>query len=188
MKRARMVWLLLLAIGVALFLWGYFTSDLPAPLPARHRTTPVANPSQTGTGTPGTQGLQAQAGRPFIYGNGLYSVEKTDRVAQVGQAGSSVTASGSFLLVFLSVTNQGPEPLSFSPSDFSLRDKQGRTFTIHLEATKLAVLANQRSDLFSEAIQPGLDRKIVLVFEVPKDSTGPSLRLSNGYLDVNLGQ
>lgn len=188
MIRARTVLLLLIVIGVALFLWGYFTSDFPAPLPARHRATSAAMPSPTGTGTPGTQGLQAQPGHPFIYGNGLYTVEKMERVAQVGQGGNSVTASGSFLLVFLSVTNQGQEPLSFSPSDFSLRDKQGRTFTLHSEATKLASLANQKSDLFSEALQPGLSRETVLAFDVPKESSGLSLRLSSGYLDVNLGE
>jgi hypothetical protein len=109
-------------------------------------------------------------------------------VAELKQGGTSLTASGSFFLVFLSVTNQGQEPLSFSPSDFSLHDQQGRKFTVHSEATKLASLTNQKSDLFSEALQPGLGRETVLVFDVPKESTGLSLRLSNGYLDVSLGQ
>jgi len=182
------IWLFFLVVLIGLSLWGYFTSALPAPLPAWHRATSVATPSPLGASTPGAQALQAQRGRPFTFGNGLYSVEKTDRVAELKQGGTSLTASGSFFLVFLSVTNQGQEPLSFSPSDFSLHDQQGRKFTVHSEATKLASLTNQKSDLFSEALQPGLGRETVLVFDVPKESTGLSLRLSNGYLDVSLGQ
>ena len=45
-----------------------------------------------------------------------------------------------------------------------------------------------QSNLLTESLQPGLSRDGVIAFDVPKESAGFSIRLSNGYVAVGLGQ
>ncbi|MBI4289519.1 MAG: DUF4352 domain-containing protein [Chloroflexi bacterium] len=182
-----MIWLVLMFVAIIILVLGFTTDILPPPLPARHRETPQA--TSTATPTPAavtTLGLQAQSGRPFTFGNGLYTVDKTGRASEFTDRTTSVKPSGTFLLVFLSVANRGREPLTFSPSDFTLYDREGRKFTALREATKLAASLNEKRDVFGEALQPGLSMEAIIVFDIPKDAAGLSLRLSYGYLDVNL--
>lgn len=170
---------------IALIIYGYFTSSLPAPFPAKGE-----RPSPGGTPTPAAGNAPApaaQVGRPFTFGGGLYSIDKIDRIGQLQKGSATLSAGGTFLLVFLSVENRGIEPLAFQSSDFALFDRQGRRYAAHIEATKLAGPAFQTSDLLGEAIGPGLKRQGVLAFDVPLDAGGFSFRLLNGYLDISLG-
>lgn len=175
-----------MGLAIIVLVIGFTTDILPPPLPARHREgtppTPVAAPAAA------TRGLQVPSGRPFTFGSALYEVEKTGRASEFRDKTAAFTPSGTFLLVFLSVTNQGREPLAFGPGDFTLHDKEGRRFSALREATRLASSLNEKKDIFGEALQPGLGMEAVLVFDVPKEAEGLVLRLSHGYLDVGLGR
>jgi hypothetical protein len=177
------MWLLGLAI-IVLCIVGYFTAAFPSPFPAWHRATSETPATQTSVVNQPT----AQVGQPFTYGNTLYSITKIDRVAEVKDSKTTLKTTGTFIEIFLSVTNQGQEPVSFQPSDFTLIDSQGKEYTLYLNATAIATQSNNKNDLFDSALQPGLEREGVLVFETPKQATGLILRLSNGYADVSLGE
>ncbi|MDP2919982.1 MAG: DUF4352 domain-containing protein [Dehalococcoidia bacterium] len=174
--------MILLGIAiVGLTIYGYFTSSLPAPFPARNRAPAETMPSSATNQLP-----QVQADRPFTYGSVLYSLGDTSRAEEVRGSGVSHKAGGVFLLINLTLTNQGKEPVILEPSDFTLIDGQGREFSIHQSASRTAAVVNAKADIFSEALQPGIPVNGVLVFDVPKQATGLVLRISKGYLDVKL--
>ncbi len=178
-----MIYIVILIIAVGI--WGYITSSLPAPLPAWHRTSPGA--ATTSPNTPAEQGPTASVGKSFTFGHLQYVIEKTERSGDITQGSTSLKSAGSFFLVYLTARNQGKQPVSLAPADFALEDSQGREFTLNREATKLAGQVSETGDFLGEALQPGLGRRGVLVFDVPQSASGLTLRLSNGYLDVNLG-
>lgn len=175
--------LVLFVVIVGLITWGYFTSSLPAPFPARHRTT------TTETSLPAQGQLPTGAtDKPFTYGNVLYTVGNISKSAEVKHGTASFQAVGTFVQVPLTLVNQSQEPVTFTASDFILHDSQGQVFSLHTGATGLACAAPGKTDLFTEALQPGLEIQSVLVFDVPKQTTGFDLRISSGFMDVNLGQ
>lgn len=184
MKFSTVLLLILVFVIIAVFLWGYFTSQLPAPLPAWHRVSAENRPSQSAAVI---QSPKAQANHLFTYGDVSYLISRVDRTEELKYANTSFMTSGSFVVLSISVTNQGVEPVFLQPSDFALYDSQGQQFAIHEEGTKLAATIYQKIDLFGEALQPGLGSDGILVFEVPKAAAGFFLRLSKGYLDADLG-
>lgn len=175
-----------MALAIIVLVLGFTTDLLPPPLPARHREARQAPPAAQPTSA--ARGLQAQAGRPFNFGNTAYTVEKTGRASELRDKTAAFTPSGTFLLILLSVTNEGGEPLRFKPSDFALYDKDGRHFSALREASRLASSLNEKKDIFGEALQPGLTMEALLVFDVPREAEGLTLRLFHGYLDVGLGR
>jgi hypothetical protein len=184
MKLSTKIILVLLVVIVGFLTWGYFTSSLPAPFPARNRKTAESTSSTETTVT--SPGLQLKMGTPFTYGNLQYLISKTERTTEVKQGGTTLDTSGSFILVFLTVKNSSKGPVILEPSDFALNDAEGRVYSLNLEASKLASVANEADDIFGEALQPSLGRTGVLVFDIPIDATNLSIRLFNGYLDVSL--
>jgi hypothetical protein len=184
MKLSTKIVLGLLVVVVGFLTWGYLTSSLPAPFPARHRTS-AENISTSGT-TDTSQILQYKEGTLFTYGNLQYLVSKTERATEVKQGNTTVKTSGSFILVFVTVKNSSKVPVVLEPSDFALIDAEGRAYSVNLGASNLSSTANEAGDMFGEALQPSLERTGVLVFDIPKDATGLSIRLYNGYLDVAL--
>lgn len=185
MKLSTIILLVLFVAIVGLITWGYFTSSLPAPFPARHRAT-VSTTSQVTTGA--GQLPAASPNEPFAYGSVLYTVGNITKAADVKHGTTSVQAVGTFILVPLTVANQSQEPVTFQPSDFALHDAEGQVFSLHGGATGLASAAPGKSDLFAEALQPGLEIQAVLVFDVPKQASAFDLRISSGFMDVKLGQ
>jgi len=177
--------LVLFVAIVSLITWGYFTSSLPVPFPARHRAT-VVTTSQGTTG--GGQLPAASTNQPFVYGNVMYTVGNITKAADVKHDTTSFQATGTFILVPLTVVNQSLEPVTLQPSDFALQDGQGQVFSLHGGATRLANAATGKTNLFEEALQPGLEIQAVLVFDVPKQASGFDLRISSGFVDVKLGQ
>jgi hypothetical protein len=175
--------LLLIIAVIGLFAYGYFTSSLPAPFPALHRTTTPATSTTNPNLLP-----NARINEPFVYGSVLYTITGVDKKVQVQQGTSIFTASGTFVLVSVTVRDQGQAPVTLQPSSFSLRDSQGREFSLHQAATRAASSVPGKTDLFAEALQPGVDRQAVIVFDVPRADSDFSLRLYSGYVDVSLGQ
>ena len=185
MKISTIIMLVLFVAIVGLIAYGYFTSSLPAPFPALHRTTAA----ETTAPTPGTpQVPTASPGKPFAYGDVLYTVGDVSKTNEVRRGTASSQAVGTFVLVPLTLSNTSREPVDFASTDFSLRDGQGQVFSLHAAATGLANAAPGKTDLFAEALQPGLEIQAILVFDVPRQASGFDLRISSGFMDVSLGQ
>ena len=177
-------WMLLISglaiVGVAI--WGYYTSSFPAPLPARNRAVQESKTTPASEATP----VQPQMDRAFVFGDVEYTVSKVERSATVSKPGVSITAMGSFVQISFTVKNLGDAPVVLPAADFALYDSQGRGYSVHQAAT--AAAAEEPVAFFSEALQPGLTRTGVIVFEVPENASGLRLRLLNGYTEVDLGQ
>jgi hypothetical protein len=177
--------MILLAIAIVIvFLWGYFTNDLPAPLPSFKPRTTTTTPTTTST----TTTSEFQLNKPFTFGSAQYTITKIELATELQSGTATTSTTGSYILVFLTVTNEGIVPLSLNPADFTLLDNKGRTFTLNQEATRIAALSNKKSNILTESLQPGLRQEGIIAFEVPDNTSGFVLRLSNGYVNVNLGQ
>lgn len=177
-------WMLLISglaiIGVAI--WGYYTSSFPAPLPARNRAVQAVKTTPATGVTP----VQPQVNKAFAFGDIEYTISNVEHSTSVSKPGASITTTGSFVRVSINVENLGERPVVLQAGDFALVDSQGRYYSVHQAATTAA--AGDSVAFFSEALQPGLIHAGVIVFEVPKDTGGLTLRLLNGYAEVDLGQ
>ena len=125
---------------------------------------------------------------PFNFGSIQYTIEKVELATELKSGTNDISTTGSYVLVFLTVLDEGSAPLTLNPDDFTLIDNQGRTFTLNQEATKIAALSNNKNNILTESLQPGLSQDGIIVFEVPANTSGFSLRLSNGYVQVGLEQ
>ena len=185
MRLSSKIMIFLAVAIIAVFVWGYFTNDLPAPLPSfKPRTTTTIPVATTTT----TTAAEFQLNKPFTFGSAQYTITKIDLINELKSGTTTTTTTGSYVLVFLAVLDEGMTPLTLNPSDFTLIDNKGRIFTLNQEATRIASVSNGKGNLLTESLQPGLSKEGVLTFDVPKDASGFSMRLSNGYVNVNLGQ
>ena len=184
MRTSSKIMILLSIAIIAVFTWGYFTNDLPAPLPSYKPRTTTTAPITTST----TTTSEFQLNKPFTFGNAQYTITKIELVSELQSGTTTVTTTGSYLLVFLTVLDEGTEPLTLNPGDFTIIDNKGRTFTLNQEATRIAALSNKKSNILTESLQPGLSQEGIIAFEVPANTSGIALRLSNGYVQVNLGK
>jgi hypothetical protein len=89
-----------------------------------------------------------------------------------------LSARGEFVIVELQVTNVGLTAASLGPRDLMLVDREGRQYTVHIEATELA--AARLGYLDDRApIPPGVTIKAVRVWEAPTEARG--LMVAPGY-------
>jgi hypothetical protein len=184
MRLSSKIMILLAVAIVIVFLWGYFTNDLPAPLPSFKPRTTTTTPTTTST----TTTSELQLNKPFTFGNAQYTITKVELAKELQSGTTTTSTTGSYILISLTVIDEGIVPLTLNPADFTLLDSKGRTFTLNQEATRLAALSNKKSNILTESLQPGLTREGIIAFDVPENTSGFVLLLSNGYVKVNLGQ
>lgn len=174
-------WLFLFLAIVIFVAAAYFSGNIP-----------FVGQQDNGPGTPppvtGGQLPAASIGRAIGYGEWGYRVSSAEKRDRLEFDSKSLLPGGSFLLVHLTVTNNGKEPRSLAAADFGLIDGQGRRYSVDSEATELASGQLSKSRLLDVVIQPGLSKDSVVVFDIPGDAGGLSFRLFQGYLDVDLGQ
>ena len=153
MRLSSKIMILLAVAIVGVFLWGFFSGQLPAPLPSyKPRTTTPT--STTTTQVPYTPAYRVN--QPFIFGSVQYEISKVETVTELQSGSLTVSTDGSFVLVFMSVLDLGTAPFSLSPSDFILTDITGRFFTLNQEATNIACLYHGKKNILTESLQPGL--------------------------------
>ncbi len=88
----------------------------------------------------------------------------------------STDDASSFLIVNFKIKNEGKEASVISTTDFKIIDFKGRTFTTSAKATTELVMNESEDYLFSE-LQPGMSKKGIQAFELPKDSFDGKLTL-----------
>ncbi|MDO8491382.1 MAG: DUF4352 domain-containing protein [Dehalococcoidia bacterium] len=177
----KLFWPLLIIAVIIFIAAAYFTGNIP--FVGQQSSTPVVPPPVT-NGQPAS----ANIGQAIGFGDWGYRVSSLERRDKLETESKALLPDGSFVIVHLTVTNNGKEPRSLAAGDFALVDGLGRRYGVDTDATDLAGVALNKSKLLGAAIQPGLSKGSVLVFDVPGDAKGLSFRLFQGYLDVNLGQ
>jgi hypothetical protein len=185
-----MIVIAVLCVGA--MLWAYFTDQLPGPLPKYHSAT-VKTGTTTTTNAAIPSGITTTAypaSQPFDFGAAQYTLGKITVSGDELRSGTlTATTSGNFVIVDLTVLDRGSVPLSLEASDFTLYDNRGNLYAVNENATNIASLSTaNRKNLLTEPLQPGLSRDGIIVFEVPKDASGFTLRASNGYVDISLGK
>ena len=174
-------WVFLVVALIVLVAAAYFTGNIPF---LNQQSNAPATPSPVIGGQLGSASL----GRAVGYGDWGYLVSSVEHLDKITNDSKVLVPGGSYAVVHLTVTNNGKEPRSLSAADFALVDDQGRRYSVESDATSMDSAALGLPNLLSVAVQPGLSKNSVIVFDVPKDARGLTLRLYQGYLDVNLGQ
>ena len=83
----------------------------------------------------------------------------------------AVNASGKFVVVLMTVTNQATESASVGSRDFRLKDGKGRLFDMADLAPHFAARDYYKRGIFYDKIQPGLSLDMVVLFDVAPDAS-----------------
>jgi hypothetical protein len=100
--------------------------------------------------------------------------ERADTI-ETDRAPDPVEAQGIFVLVELEIVNTGTDAQTYDPTWFRITDDRGRSWPFDFTQTDTLSLAGAGARQY-QAIQPGLPATAVVVFDVPEDATGLSLR------------
>jgi hypothetical protein len=104
-----------------------------------------------------------------------FAVTSHERTRLIRYGTGETAASGQFVVLNLAVRNIGTQPELLMPSRFVLIDAAGRTYSSSF-AGETAQLFRTGHSLMLEPLQPGLERRGELVFDVP--ATASRLRLA----------
>lgn len=142
--------------------------------------TPTATPTQTQTPTPtntaGPTTTPTYTPTPVRSGTIYFdtleaNVTDVQMIQSLSGSSGTINASGLFAVVLASVRNNGPVPNYVDNGDLIYRDSQGRTGTIAGDAVQHAARDQFQRQGFYDHIQPNLRNDLVLVWDVPTDST-----------------
>jgi hypothetical protein len=136
--------------------------------------------------TPGVEEPREVPRQEFVFGSVTYQVTDQRDEESLGEGSTGVTAKGRFHIVILHVRNDAPEPLQFGADSFALFDERGRRFSANEEASAAAATDLDAEDPFGEPLQPGLTAAWAIAFDVPDDAQKLILRISQGYVEVDL--
>lgn len=128
----------------------------------------------------------AQQDEAFQFGELRLAVTDIRLSTIVSEGRDTVEAIEQFATVLLTVRNSSDAPVSLA-GRLLLLDGQGRTFSSDAEATAAVALRDEsRRDGLVVDLQPGLETELVVVFQVPEQAENFRLRLSGGFVDVEL--
>lgn len=140
-------------------------------------------PAEDSSGATSSAPQQDEA---FDFGDLRIAVTDLRLSTIVSEGRDTVEAIEQFATVLLTVRNTSDAPVSLS-SRLLLLDGRGRIFSPDAEATAAVALRDDsRRDGLVVALQPGLETDLVVVFQVPEQAENFRLRLSGGYVDVEL--
>ena len=127
------------------------------------------NGSNSATET--TYGLTEEASA----GDLAFTANSITKKTTIGSSYSAKTSqSGTYLLINVTVENNGNETITIDSSLFSLTDSEGREFT-HSNEGQTALIMSGSNNFFLKQVQPGLSSTGDVVFEIPTDATGLQL-------------
>ncbi|MBD1834301.1 DUF4352 domain-containing protein [Cyanobacteria bacterium FACHB-472] len=93
----------------------------------------------------------------------------------------STYADGVFLIVCLIVRNDSKKTRTISASAMTIIDKEGREFSSSSSgSTALTLSGDKTSELISTEIQPGLQKRISIVFDIPPEALDLKLKIPRG--------
>ena len=137
--------------------------------------------------TPGAGPPREPLKKEFVFGSVTYEVTDQKNEESLGEGDRPLQAKGRFRVLLMNVRNDGPEPLQFSVEAFALYDEKGRRYSANPAATAAAAKQLEAEDPFGTPLQPGLAAQWALTFDVPQDMQKFVLRISSGYIEVDLG-
>lgn len=132
-------------------------------------------------------GLQAM-GSAFQFGDLRVIVTEIRLSDRVGQEGDETLALERFARLRLSARSTGLDAFTLGGS-LVLIDARGRRFTPNAAATENAArIDDSRGNALTRVLQPGITTNLVVAFDVPEEAEGFRLRISGGYVEVELNR
>lgn len=167
------------AVGSALGLGGKNETS-QAPVENSYNAATTSSEQDIETTTEQTTEQTYGIGQVVTVGDVEYTVNSTSQAATVGNEYLGETAQGVYLLVNVTVKNNGKEALSVSDSFFKLYKDD-----IEYESDSAAALyANDDSSFFLEKVNLGNAVTSHVVFDVPQDvanASGIQLQVQTGF-------
>lgn len=148
---------------------------------------PSATVSQSTTSTSSSTTSGVKIGEALTVGDVSYVVNSVSQAATVGDEFLNEQASGVYLVVNVTVTNNGKENLSISDSFFKV--KKGDT-TYEVDSTASIYANDNDTGFWLGDMNPGISKTSNLVFDVPADvaaSTDLVLQVQTGYWSTQKG-
>lgn len=108
----------------------------------------------------------------------VVSVLKTQ---EIGMADKGLKAKDWFMVVDLYLTNKTDDKETFDPATIALVDGKGKEYRLNEQATdkQLKVQGNSKTaSMLSGTIEPNQSKRIVGVYDISKDATKMSLKVS----------
>ncbi len=111
----------------------------------------------------------------------LYLVDSVKRTRAIPALGSNTYADGEFLIITLVVRNEDKKSRTISVSEMTLVDSEEREFSTSSEGgTALSLSGVERAEFLLTEIQPGLEKRISIVFDIPPNAKDLKLKVYSG--------
>jgi hypothetical protein len=111
----------------------------------------------------------------------IHLVEKVEHRRSIGNQFMSTDADGEFLIVRLLVRNDSKETRTIGASQMEVIDAAGREFRTSSEgSTALTMSGDKSAEFLMSEVQPGLEKRISIVFDVPPGSKNLKLKVPSG--------
>ncbi|EZH64497.1 hypothetical protein DH09_21505 [Bacillaceae bacterium JMAK1] len=125
-------------------------------------------------------------GETLELGDAHFTVHNVETgVTEVGNEFLNETTSGQFVLLDLTFQNEGNDSVTTDTSFFKLVSDE-RTYDADSMASMYA--NDEGSSFFLESVNPGMDRRGIVVFETPADADDFILEVQTGFWGTEKGQ
>lgn len=127
-------------------------------------------------------------GEPTKVGDVVFTASGTSTAASVGPEGFGQKAQGTYLIVDVAVKNEGKEAITSDSSFFKLTVGD---IEYEADATADIYINEAGGGFFLQSINPGLENKGKIVFDVPADvveSKDLVLNVQTGFFGTETGQ
>lgn len=139
------------------------------------------------TPTPGVAADNYGIGEQVDVNDWSFTVTSVELAPTVDLPSDQFAARGIFVVVYLTITNNGNQPQDFPYRELFVKDSLGRLYGFHFDSTSPFQIYVYDISV-SEDLQPGLPYESVAVFDVPADVTGLVLQTEDpSPFSVNLG-
>jgi hypothetical protein len=130
----------------------------------------------------------AGIGEPMKVGDVVFTVHGTSTAASVGPEGVGKKAQGTYLIIDVSVKNEGKKAITTDSSFFKL--KSGET-EYEADAAADIYVNEDGGGFFLQKVNPGIENKGKIVFDVPADVANSKdliLNVQTGFFGTEQGQ
>jgi len=128
---------------------------------------------------------RAGVNEPISLRGTTYQVTGARTASSIGDGFTDATANGTFVIVDLSLTNEGERPATVLVDRLRVIGGNGSSYSVSDDA--LLRLDNQEF-LFDEQIQPGLAERGTLVYDLPPQAVAGGELQVNGSRSQELGR
>ena len=178
---ALFVALVVVVVLVYLFLSGFFESGDDEPEEAVAPTPVVVGAADT----PGVVVFEESA----RVGSLDIAIERVEWATELLADGRTYQAAERFAVVRLHVVNRGDSPFRLDAGQVEMASAGGRSYALDAALSAGAAIYEEGATLALPAtFQPGLAVALLLVFRLPNDAGGLTLRMHGHYVDFALSE